>query len=293
MGEGSMEFSRRELLREGLVAGGTAAAAVSAASLSTDVADASTPASVSLALARHWPWGSEVDAAKPFYVSPDPRGTKASGRRHGIDAPLLLIPFIVLVDVGHPPAVVWPFHVHVEAAGPGLAATAVGQNIRFLRKSPHQITTREWLGIFPVELGHGALKLKATIHESPGRPAVNRSEARASQAEPSTLTVAGDFSQAPSVSTLPNNVQSSMVASVADQSAISFDINHLLKIVSDATVSAKTKLGQITDRKSAISIDDMFEMQMLMNQLSQLSELSTATIDAASTAIKNMTRNVK
>jgi hypothetical protein len=273
--------------------GGTAAAAGVSASLSTDLADASTPPSVSLALARHWPWGSEVDAAKPFYLSPDPRGAKASGRRHGIDAPLLLVPFIVLVDVGHPPAVVWPFHVHVEAAGPGLAATAVGQNISFLHKSPHQVTTREWLGIFPVELGHGALKLKATIHEHLGRPAFTRSEAGARQAESSTVTVAGDFSQAPSVSTLPINVQSSMVESVADQSAISFDINQLYKIISDATVSAKTKLGQIRSSKSAISIDDMFEMQMLMNQLSQLSELSTATIDAASTAIKNMTRNIK
>ncbi len=237
----------------------------------------------------------------PFYLSPDPRGTGGPGalaastshRRQGIDAPLLMVPFIVLVDVGDPAAVAWPFHVHVETTGAGLAAKAVGQNIRFLHQSPHQTTTREWLGIFPVGLVHGALELKATIHEHPGHPAVDRSEAHASQASESTMTVVGDFSQAPSASTLPIDVQSSMVNSVARQSVIPFDVARLVDIVATATVSARAKLAAIQQQTSSISIGDMFQMQMLMNHLSQLSEMSTASIDAASTAIANMARNVR
>src|SRR5205807_8867555 len=123
----------------------------------------------------------EVDEDKPFYLSPDPRGAAGTGQpRKGLDAPLLLVPFIVLVDVGDPAAVVAPFHVHVETTGTGLAAKAVGQNIRFLHESPHRVRTREWLGIFPVELVRGALELRATIHEHPGQPAVDRPAARPS-----------------------------------------------------------------------------------------------------------------
>lgn len=72
-----------------------------------------------------------------------------------------------------------------------------------------------------------------------------------------------------------------------------FSVRQLFKIVNDATVSAKQKLAQIKDRKSAISIGDMFEMQMLMNHLSQLSEMSTAVVSASNSAISTMARNVK
>ncbi len=57
--------------------------------------------------------------------------------------------------------------------------------------------------------------------------------------------------------------------------------------------SAKTKLDQIKQRRSAISIADMFEMQMLMNHLSQMSEMTTAIVNAANQAITNMARNIK
>lgn len=72
-----------------------------------------------------------------------------------------------------------------------------------------------------------------------------------------------------------------------------FGIQTLFKIVSDATVSAKTKLLEIKNRKSAISIGDMFEMQMLMNHLSQLSEMSTNVVAASQAAIMGMARNIK
>jgi len=72
-----------------------------------------------------------------------------------------------------------------------------------------------------------------------------------------------------------------------------FGVHTLFKLVHDATISAKEKLKSIKSRRSAISIGDMFEMQMLMNHLSQLSEMSTAVVSASNSAISTMARNVK
>lgn len=74
---------------------------------------------------------------------------------------------------------------------------------------------------------------------------------------------------------------------------LGFNVQALFQLVNNATVSAKTKLQQIQNAKSAISIGDMFEMQMLMNHLSQLSEMSTAVVSAANSAITRMAQNVK
>ena len=72
-----------------------------------------------------------------------------------------------------------------------------------------------------------------------------------------------------------------------------FGVQSLFKIVSDATVSAKTKLLEIKNRRGDISIGDMFEMQMLVNHLTQLSEMSTNVVAASNAAISSMARNLK
>lgn len=72
-----------------------------------------------------------------------------------------------------------------------------------------------------------------------------------------------------------------------------FEVNQLFRVVNNATVSAKVKIGLLSARRSAISIGDMFEMQMLMNHLSQLSEMSSNVVSAANSAIMTMARNVK
>jgi len=72
-----------------------------------------------------------------------------------------------------------------------------------------------------------------------------------------------------------------------------FEVNQLFKVVHNATISAKVKIGLISSRRSAISIGDMFEMQMLMNHLSQISEMATNVVAAANSAIMSMARNVK
>jgi len=72
-----------------------------------------------------------------------------------------------------------------------------------------------------------------------------------------------------------------------------FTVNTLLGVVNSATVSAQTKLLEIQARKSSVSIGDMFEMQMLMNNLSQVSEMSTSVVSAANSVIMDMARSVK
>lgn len=74
-----------------------------------------------------------------------------------------------------------------------------------------------------------------------------------------------------------------------------YDINFgdMTKIVSDATTAVKQKLAALTAKKSSISVVDMFEMQMAMNHLSQLSEMSTSVMSAANSSIASMARNVK
>lgn len=72
-----------------------------------------------------------------------------------------------------------------------------------------------------------------------------------------------------------------------------FSVQILFSLVNDATISAKTKLLEIKNRRSSISIGDMFEMQMMMNHLSQLSEMSSSVVQASHAAIMSMARGVK
>jgi hypothetical protein len=72
-----------------------------------------------------------------------------------------------------------------------------------------------------------------------------------------------------------------------------FSVGDLFKIINEATISAKVKLLQIKNNRSSISIGDMFEMQMLMNHLSQLSEMTTSVVSASNSAIQRMAQNVK
>ena len=76
-------------------------------------------------------------------------------------------------------------------------------------------------------------------------------------------------------------------------SVITISILGMTKIVSDATTAVKAKTCCLESKKSAISVVDMFEMQMAMNHLSQLSEMSTSVMSAANSSIASMARNVK
>lgn len=72
-----------------------------------------------------------------------------------------------------------------------------------------------------------------------------------------------------------------------------FEVSVLFQCVDAALISAKAQLLTIQQRRSSISIGDMFNMQMLMNHLSQLTEMTTNVVSAAHSSILSMTRNLK
>jgi hypothetical protein len=69
--------------------------------------------------------------------------------------------------------------------------------------------------------------------------------------------------------------------------------NYLVTTIEDLTTIAKSKIKMIRDQRSAMSIADMFDLQMAMNKLSQFSEMSTSIISAMNSSINSMSRNVK
>jgi len=67
----------------------------------------------------------------------------------------------------------------------------------------------------------------------------------------------------------------------------------LMKALNNAVHSAETKLKNIQANEDDVSLGSMFEMQMVMNKMSQMSEMTTQTVSASHSAIISMTRNLK
>jgi len=67
----------------------------------------------------------------------------------------------------------------------------------------------------------------------------------------------------------------------------------LVSAIEDLTATAKSKIAMIRSKRSAMSIADMFDLQMAMNRLSQLSEMSTSVISSMNSAITSMAKNVR
>jgi len=67
----------------------------------------------------------------------------------------------------------------------------------------------------------------------------------------------------------------------------------LIDQIEQLTQQAKSKIGEIRKKGSAMSIGDMFELQMAMNKLQQFSEMSTSVIASMNSSINSMARNVK
>ena len=77
------------------------------------------------------------------------------------------------------------------------------------------------------------------------------------------------------------------------QSREGIDKVALVDIIGDITEQVQAKLDVIKAKATSASIGDMFDMQMLMNRLSQISEMSTSVMSALNTAIMSMARNIK
>jgi len=67
----------------------------------------------------------------------------------------------------------------------------------------------------------------------------------------------------------------------------------LIFVVQEAVDGVQAKIQMIRSNEESISIADMFEMQMMMNNLAQLSEMSTNVVSSLHSAIQSMARNVK
>ena len=90
--------------------------------------------------------------------------------------------------------------------------------------------------------------------------------------------------------------QTSSDALRADEDALSSDTVNLADLtaqISAADQQVQDKLAAMQAKGDSVSITDMFEMQMLMNTLSQLSEMSSAVVAASNSAVASMARNVK
>jgi hypothetical protein len=250
-------------------------------------------------LAPEWPWGAAVDPFTPFYLSPDPEPL-AHSRRTGLRERLLVVPLLVSVAINDPKGVRPPFDVHIVATGPALAGDTVTLNVPFaddsrerkLNSSKGKVLTKRWLGVFPVVSRRSSFQIQATIVASTDGSPASSGAARVAQSDGSALTVRADFPEAPSATSLPPSDQTALVGSLARQSVDGFDVKSIFEAVTTAASQVQAKLSQVRGT-SEISIGDMFEMQMLMNHLSQLSEMSTSVISAINEAIASQARNVK
>lgn len=76
-----------------------------------------------------------------------------------------------------------------------------------------------------------------------------------------------------------------------DKKGVTFSV--LVDMIENLTQVAKSKIAMIRSKKSAMSIADMFDLQMAMNKLSQFSEMSTNVISAMNTSMSSVSRNMK
>jgi len=83
------------------------------------------------------------------------------------------------------------------------------------------------------------------------------------------------------------------VSGYATANKLGVNFSYLVDGIEQLTMIAMSKIARIRSQQSAMSIGDMFDLQMAMNKLSQFSEMSTSMISAMNTAINSMARNVK
>jgi len=71
------------------------------------------------------------------------------------------------------------------------------------------------------------------------------------------------------------------------------DFSALVGLIDQLSVATTSKIAQIRSKKSAMSIADMFDLQMAMNKLTQMSEMSTSIVSALNQASTSIARNIK
>jgi len=92
-------------------------------------------------------------------------------------------------------------------------------------------------------------------------------------------------------STWPDIYSGANVFYLGQKRGVTFTV--LIDEIERLTEVAKSKIAAIRSKRSAMSIADMFDLQMAMNKLSQFSDMSTSVIASMNTSIGTMARNIK
>lgn len=68
--------------------------------------------------------------------------------------------------------------------------------------------------------------------------------------------------------------------------------SQLVEMIDYLSGLAVSKIAGIRSKKSAMSIADMFDLQMSMNKLTQFSEMSTSVVSGVNSAQNSIVRNI-
>lgn len=74
---------------------------------------------------------------------------------------------------------------------------------------------------------------------------------------------------------------------------LSFSAQGLLDMLKAEVASVNAALTQMKDNSANIDIGQMFDIQMKMNRLAQMSEMTTGVVGASHQALMSMARGVK
>jgi hypothetical protein len=78
-----------------------------------------------------------------------------------------------------------------------------------------------------------------------------------------------------------------------DNKPTNIEFSPLVDTIEQLSLNAKSMIARIRSKRSAMSIADMFDLQMAMNKLSQFSEMSTSVVAGINSAIASVNRNLK
>jgi|GEM_PF-5223696 len=80
---------------------------------------------------------------------------------------------------------------------------------------------------------------------------------------------------------------------IGEAQEVSISLNALTKIIEAQAIEVEKKMRELQNKGKEININEMFKLQLEMNRLAQLSEMSTSLVAAANSSISSMARNVK
>jgi hypothetical protein len=86
---------------------------------------------------------------------------------------------------------------------------------------------------------------------------------------------------------------SNMQVTTSDAGSQIFFATTLTNLLNSTSAAVKARLDTIKTQGTAMSISDMFDLQLEMNYLAQMSEMSTTLVSASNTAITSIARNIK